>query len=78
MSNEQMKCPKCNGNMLQGFMIDYAHSALYVGAWYEGQPEKSFWIKTRRPKTQGIPIGAFRCQQCGLLELYSHARFAAQ
>lgn len=78
MSNERMKCPKCNDDMIQGFILDQGHSALYVGTWYEGQPEKSFWIKTRKPSTAGIPVGAFRCQRCGFLEFYADAKFAAQ
>jgi predicted Zn-ribbon and HTH transcriptional regulator len=80
MINEQMRCPKCKGEMVQGFVPDYFHGggAALVGGWFAGQPKKSFWKTTKAPRAEGVPIGAFRCQKCGFLELYSDAKFAAQ
>ena len=73
-----MQCPKCQGRMVQGFVPDQTHGGTLVAKWYEGQPEKSFWTSTKRPETEGVPIGAFRCQKCGFLEFYAHLKFAAQ
>ena len=65
--------------MLLGFVPDYySHAAGLVGSWHAGQPKKSFWTRTKAPHAEGLPIGAFRCQNCGFLEFYSDAKFAAQ
>ena len=73
-----MQCPKCKAEMAQGFVPDYTYGANLVGAWHPGQPKKSFWSRTKAPLSDGIPIGAFRCQGCGFLEFYSDSRFEAQ
>jgi C4-type Zn-finger protein len=77
MDKTNSKCPKCNGEMVQGFVPDYSHSAALVGRWLEGHPQKSFWNRTKAPYNEGVPIGAFRCQKCGFLEFYSDPKFAA-
>ena len=79
MATELLSCPRCKGEMVQGFVPDYySHAANFVAQWHEGQPKKSFWTRTKTPSTKGIPIGAFRCRQCGFLELYADPKFAAQ
>jgi hypothetical protein len=78
MSNETLQCPKCKGEMVQGFVPDYSYGAVLVGGWHEGLPEKSFWTRTKAPLLDGMPIGAFRCQKCGFLEFYADPKFAAQ
>ena len=78
MTEERLVCPKCQGDMMQGFIPDYSHGAIYVGGWQAGAPKKSFWIKTKAPASGGLPIAAFRCQKCGFLEFYSDAKFAAR
>jgi hypothetical protein len=77
MANTNSKCPKCDGEMVQGFVPDYSHGAALVGRWLKGPPKKSFWTRTKAPYDSGFPIGAFRCQKCGFLELYSDPKFAA-
>lgn len=72
-------CPKCNGQMAQGFVPDYSYGAVVVGAWHGGLPKKSFWSRTKVPRAgTGMPIGAFRCEECGYLEFYADAKFAAE
>ena len=78
MTNKPNPCPKCGGEMIQGFVPDFSHGAIFVGAWHAGQPKKSFWTKTKNPSPGGLPIGAFRCQKCGFLEFYSDESFAAE
>ena len=78
MSEEKLLCPKCKGGMVQGFVPDYSHAAIFVGSWQEGKPKKSFWTVAKAPRSAGIPIGAFRCEQCGFLEFYADPRFAAE
>ena len=76
--SDKLKCQKCNGEMVQGFVPDYSHAAALVGRWLEGQPKKSFWTRTKAPYEQGVPIGAFRCRNCGFLEFYANPGFAAE
>jgi hypothetical protein len=78
MTTQKMRCPKCNGEMVQGFVPEYSQGPIYVGSWHPGQPKKSFWTRTKVHFAEGLPIGAFRCQKCGFVELYSDAKFAAQ
>jgi Domain of unknown function (DUF6487) len=77
MSKEKLMCPKCKGEMVQGFVPDYSH-AIIVGSWHQGKPKKSFWTGTKAPRADGVPIGAFRCEKCGFLEFYSDLKFAAE
>ena len=79
MASETMQCPKCKGEMVQGFVPDFfQHGATYVEAWHPGQPKKSFWTRTKARVAEGVPIGAFRCRKCGFLEFYADAKFKAQ
>ena len=77
MSNEKLVCPKCRGELVQGFVPDYSQASIFVSSWHEGQPKKSFWTVAKTPLAKGIPIGALRCRQCGFLEFYADANFAA-
>ena len=71
-------CPKCNGEMAQGFIAEYTQASILVNTWVEGPPEKSFWTTVWVPKEKCIPIGTFRCAQCGYLESYARTEFAPQ
>jgi len=76
--NSALKCVKCQGEMVQGFIPDYVEGAKYISSWVEGQPQSSVWAYTKVPFGGGIPIGAYRCKGCGYLEFYAHERFAAK
>ena len=78
MANETIQCPKCKGEMAQGFVPDYSYAAILAEAWHPGQPTRSFWTRITKPSTEGVPIAAFRCQECGFLEFYADAKFKAQ
>jgi hypothetical protein len=78
MSATQQQCPKCNGQMQQGFVLDNTYGARVVSQWAAGAPQKSFWTGTRLPDEKLIPIGTFRCASCGFLESYARPEFAAQ
>lgn len=71
------RCPKCKGEMNQGFVLDLTYGAQGVSHWAEGIPEKSFWTGTKSPDRK-FPIGAFRCVGCGYLEFYARHEFAAK
>jgi hypothetical protein len=75
MNEKPAVCPKCQGEMVQGFVADFAHGQVVVSTWVEGPPEKSFWSGTKVPRDRCVPIGTFRCADCGYLESYAHPEF---
>ena len=62
MTGEKLQCPKCKGEMVQGFVPDNTYGGIRVGRWYAGQPEKSFWTNTKQPSTfrPSIPMAKSR------------------
>lgn len=76
-SEGPQSCPKCNGVMQQGFLVDNSPHARYVSHWAPGVPQRSFWNVTKLPDGS-LPIGAFRCKSCGYLESYAQDEFAAE
>jgi transposase len=75
--DSSQSCPKCNGQMERGFIIDHSHTAQAVSEWAPGPPQRSFWTGTKLPEGR-LPIGTFRCSACGYLESYAHPDFAAK
>ena len=67
-----MKCPKCGGDMRVGHIWDTATPAWRLPAvWLPGVPKKRFDFWTNLDKKIGTPITAYRCYNCGYLELYA-------
>jgi hypothetical protein len=71
----ELTCPKCNGVMEQGWILDSAHSSSFQSAWVEGEPQSSiFGVFTGGKKAGGRvrrSIDSYRCTACGYLELYA-------
>ena len=79
MNTEAIRCPKCDGVMVQGFIFDRADGGQRrVINWVDGAPDKAFWTVTRVPEEKCVPVGTFRCSTCGFLESYAHPEFAAK
>lgn len=79
MSTLPTVCPKCQGEMVRGFVADRTDDARFaVSTWVEGPPEKSFWTKTNVPKEKCVPVATFRCASCGYLESYGRPEFGGQ
>jgi len=81
LSMEPVRCPKCNGVMVQGFIADFQGSKFCrVSTWVEGAPGKPTWFGTcvPAPAEKSVPIGTFRCSMCGFLESYARPEFAAK
>lgn len=76
METPNPQCPKCNGAMMTGFLIDFS-SARFVPHWAAGTAQNSFWGGLKKPELT-FPVGAYRCSDFGYLELYSLAAFAPQ
>jgi hypothetical protein len=78
MTTSLNQCPKCQGGMEQGFVLDNSHGERIVSQWAPGAPLTSFWTGTKVPVRELVPIGTYRCTSCGYLESYARAEFAAK
>ncbi len=70
------ECPKCQGSMEKGFLLDRTHGGAHQGMWCPGEPKPSFWpghVKSAH-KASGIYIVTYRCAACGYLESYAPPR----
>jgi hypothetical protein len=79
MTRHNHKCPKCDGDMEQGFTVDmgtgdWSIGARHVSKWAPGHPTRSLLFKTRVPRNS-LPIGTFRCSTCGYLESYAATEY---
>lgn len=73
MMEPHNRCPKCNGEMEQGFILDHKdYASGFVSQWQPGEPKKSFWrgVKASKEGPQ-YEITAYRCSDCGYLESYA-------
>jgi hypothetical protein len=75
MSELTIACPKCNGPMVQGFIMDNTQGGMMPSSWGSGEPQKSFWFVTKTP-SETIAVGTFRCSSCGYLESYAREEYA--
>jgi hypothetical protein len=78
MSAESTRCPKCKGEMVQGFLFESEGPMRMVSTWVKGAPEKSWFGSAKIPAEKCVPVGTFRCAACGFLEFYARPEFAAQ
>ena len=62
--------------MEQGFLFDFmGDHGRTVAQWMAGVPTKSFWTGIKGDTDRLLPVGAFRCTSCGLLEMYARREF---
>ena len=81
MSAGANRCPKCNGEMVQGFTCGREGPNRVISTWDEGTPVKVGWLfmQVRKvPPDKSVAIGVFRCSACGFLESYARPEFAAK
>lgn len=64
-------CPRCQGSMAEGFIIDQGHGQVHVSTWQEGEPKRSFWQGVKQSKADQLKVSSFRCERCGYLESYA-------
>jgi predicted nucleic-acid-binding Zn-ribbon protein len=68
----ESKCPKCSGEMTEGFILDYGdYNVKQQQIWVEGQPEASFWSGIKTSHKKAFNVQAFRCADCKFLEFYT-------
>jgi hypothetical protein len=78
MTNDKIDCPKCNGQMTRGYVPDFSYGSIQPGTWQRGSPRKSFLTGIKKPLNNGIPIAAFRCSKCCLIEFYASDHLGAE
>ena len=64
-------CLKCQGTTEEGYMPDFTYGNIAVTSWIAGAPETSIWRGLKLSGKDRIPVTAYRCTQCGFLELYA-------
>jgi hypothetical protein len=80
MTQAAMSCPKCQGEMVRGYVLDFSPIGNRVSKWNAGPPKKAGLAGSAgiMDSTSEIPISTFRCQSCGFLESYAREEFAAK
>ena len=71
MNTDPSECPKCKGDMEEGFILDVTHGHRLASHWVAGAPEKSFWLGVKVKGKRLMNVRTFRCKSCGYLESYS-------
>ena len=56
MNQSPSRCPKCEGAMELGFILDSNQGGQVVSRWAAGTPQKSFWTGTKRIPEE-LPVG---------------------
>lgn len=72
MTYRAPRCPKCDVQMEEGFLMDRGdHHAINPAHWVEGAPEPSFWRRTKTRGKDTYRVATYRCERCGFLESYA-------
>jgi len=68
--NQNLKCPKCSGDMREGWIAEIGRGTM-PSQWVEGQPEPSLWTGTKISADKTFAIVTYGCSVCGYLESYA-------
>ncbi|MGI9035191.1 MAG: PF20097 family protein [Pyrinomonadaceae bacterium] len=71
MNESNTNCPKCNGEMEEGFIVDYGYGITKPSDWVAGEPVKSIWSGTKIKGKKQYKVATYRCARCGFLESYA-------
>lgn len=63
-------CPKCQGSMEDGTIIDNSYGSRMVSSYVAGPADKG-WMGVRLKGRKPIDIVTLRCKRCGFLESYA-------
>ncbi len=66
------KCPKCDGEMREGFIMELGDSdQRSVSRWVAGAPVDSLWSGLKISDKAQHDVRTYRCARCGFLESYA-------
>jgi hypothetical protein len=68
---DEIKCPDCDGEMVEGFILDMTYGGSLVPRWLQGKPEISFWTGVNASGRDCRSVETYRCNRCGLLRSYA-------
>jgi hypothetical protein len=72
MADFHPRCPKCDETMDRGHVPDVAHAQALLSSWAPGEPEpRRFLGGIKYDAGALMPLTAYRCPSCGLVELYA-------
>jgi hypothetical protein len=72
MGEERNNCPKCTGEMREGFTLEIgSYDSNSQETWVEGKPEYEFWSGLKTSGRERYAITSYRCVKCGFLEQYA-------
>jgi hypothetical protein len=72
---QPMTCPKCNGSMEPGFMLDRKDNwdSGLQASWVDGEPTpKTSFGRMNLEGRERMPVTTYRCQGCGYLESFAN------
>ena len=64
-------CPKCSGQMEEGFVLDRTYGSNAQASWIEGPATRSIWTGVKMKGREQLPVTTFRCSSCGYLESFA-------
>lgn len=67
MNEETKICPKCNGKMEKGIILDSTQFSSTKARWAKSVGIQLFGVGVKNAKT----IISYRCENCGYLENYA-------
>jgi len=70
MANKTPQCPRCDGTMIRGLIVDNTYGATLQQTWIAGVPTKG-WLGDKMPKGLKVKVATWRCDACGYLESYA-------
>ncbi len=72
MRSERLICPRCRGDMGDGFLLESGdYNWPSVSRWVEGAPEEKRWTGLNLKDRRVLAVRTFRCERCGYLEFYA-------
>jgi hypothetical protein len=69
--SQELRCPRCEDVMEEGFLLDNAHlGGFQPSRWVGGKPEYGLAsVKLEMKKL--YQLQAYRCIKCGYVEIYA-------
>jgi hypothetical protein len=72
MPGESIVCPKCEGSMEPGFILDvWDTSFAKVSEWVKCDPEYGFFGHVKQRSGKKHEVTAYRRADCGYIESYA-------
>ena len=74
MPPRPLACPRCNGSLEPGYLLDEGYAKRGPIKWIEGPPTFGMWGGLRLGGRRRIDVATYRCDRCGYLESYAEQR----